>query len=209
MSRTLPLAIALAVVSLACSEPTKEPEPAKRPPSATAAQGAHEGSAEENATTDAPLLWDVPAGWSKTEASDKGPRRAEYSVPRVGDDKEDTELLALYFGKGKNGERDTQWDAWLGQFDGDAKRDAKRETFEVGDNVVEVFEHVGNYKLNMGPQRPGMTRSPVQMVKPNFRMLGAVVRTKSRGNWFFRMVGPDPTVTAQKDAFLEMLKSVR
>lgn len=201
----LVLAVSLALGLLACSERTKEPERTPRP--ASVASGASSG--EELITTDAPLLWDVPAGWTKTEESDKSARRAGYSVPRIADDKEDTELLALYFGKGKNGERDAQWDAWFAQFDGDAKGQAKRESFTVGDNVVEWFEVAGTYKLNMGPQRPGMTRSPVQMVKAGFRMIGAVVKTRSRGNWFFRMVGPDKTVAAQKEAFLELLKSVR
>ena len=74
---------------------------------------------------------------------------------------------------------------------------------------VETFEARGTYKLNMGKFHPGMKRSPVQMVKENFRMVGAVVKTKDRGNWFFRLVGPDETVRSSREAFLEMLRSVR
>ena len=185
---------ALAAGLASCSDPP--PEPASR-----------ESIVAE--LPEEPLRWDAPAGWTTTESSTTGPRRAGYAVPKVGDDKEDAELLVLYFGKGKNSERDAQWDSWFEQFDGDAKRDAARETFAVGDKTVETFEFTGNYKLNMGPQRPGMKRSPVQMVKKDFRMIGAVVSAPGRGNWFFRLVGPDETVRASRASFVEMLKSVR
>ncbi|NUP10987.1 MAG: hypothetical protein HOW73_33490 [Polyangiaceae bacterium] len=198
-----------------CGDKPAEPERAA-PPSTAHTTSAAPATAGWSGETEAPppgddatLAWDAPGGWNVTETSKTGPRRMGYSVPRVGDDKEDAELLVLYFGKGKNGERDAQWDSWFGQFDGDAKKDAKRETFPVGDNTVETFEFIGNYKLNMGRQVPGMKRSPVQMVKKDFRMIGAVVKTKARGNWFFRLVGPDKTVLAAKDGFVEMLKSVR
>lgn len=192
--------VVLSVAAGGCSDSPAEP-----------VQSEARGPAGSNAatSTDPPLQWQAPAGWTLKESSETGARRAGYGVPPVGDDKEDTELLVLYFGKGKNGERDAQWDSWFGQFDGDAKKDAKRDTFAVGDNQVETFEFLGNYKLNLGQQRPGMKKSPVQMVKNNFRMIGAVVKTKDRGNWFFRMVGPDTTVLASKDGFLEMLRSVK
>jgi hypothetical protein len=156
----------------------------------------------------APLRFTAPAGWTKTESSTTGPRRAGFSAPKVGEDAEDAEVLVLFFGTGSGGDRDKQWSEWFSQFDGDAKTEAKRESFEVRGMQVETFEHVGTYKLNMGPQRPGMKTSPVQMVKKNFRMIGAVVKTKDRGNWFFRMVGPNETVLASKAAFRAMLESV-
>ncbi len=45
------------------------------------------------------------------------------------------------------------------------------------------------------------------MVKKDFRMVGAFVKSPKKGNWFFRLVGPDQTVLAAKDAFLQMIKS--
>ncbi len=156
----------------------------------------------------APLHYTAPSGWQKNEESDQAERRAGFVVPHAGDDKEDGEALVLFFGTGSAGDRDKQWDPWFKQFDGDPKKDAARSTFETHGITVETFEFAGNYKLNMGPHRPGQTRSPVQMVKNGFRMIGAVARTKDRGNWFFRLVGPDATVTAAKPDFLAMLKSV-
>lgn len=177
----------------ACSEPPPEPAPATQ------------RSAEPGIE---PLKWTAPGAWSLSESATSGPRRAAYKVPKQGNDTEDGELLVLFFGTGANGDRDKQWDEWFSQFDGDAKAEAKRETFEVKGMTVETFEHAGTYKLNMGPQRPGMKKSPVQMVKKDFRMFGAVVKTKGRGNWFFRLVGPNETVLASKSAFRSMLESV-
>ncbi len=188
------LAALLAVSVLpGCTEPPPEPVPAEQ------------RSAEPGLQ---PLKWTAPGAWSLSESSTTGPRRAGYKVPKQGNDTEDGELLVLFFGTGANGDRDKQWNEWFSQYDGDAKAEAKRETFETASGAtVETFEHVGTYKLNMGPQRPGMKKSPVQVVKNDFRMIGAVVKTKGRGNWFFRLVGPNETVLASKDAFKDMLKS--
>jgi len=157
----------------------------------------------------APLKYTAPSTWQKTEESDEHERRAGYAVPKVGDDKEDGEALVLFFGTGSPGDRDKQWDPWFKQFDGDAKTAATRTTIVGAHGIaVDVFEVAGNYKLNIGPHRPGQVRSPVQMVKNSYRMLGAVAHTKDRGNWFFRLVGPDATVTAAKPDFMAMLQSV-
>ncbi len=178
----------------ACSEPPPEPTPAP---------------ARSVEPAVAPLTWAAPPGWTLSEEAKTGPRRAGYKVPKQGNDTEDAEVLVLFFGTGANGDRDKQWDEWFSQFDGEAKRDAKRETLEGEIAQVETFEVLGTYKLNMGPQRPGMKKSPVQMVKKDFRMIGAVVKTKDRGNWFFRLVGPNETVLSAKSAFRTMLETVK
>jgi hypothetical protein len=185
----------LVLVTLAaCGDRTAEPTP--------------EGASRQSGPVK-PLELTLPPSWPQTESSPTSARRAGYKVPRVGDDKEDGELLVLFFGTGANGDRDKQWQPWFEQFDGDPKAAAERASFDSPAGPVETFEFKGNYKLNLGKQRPGMTKSPVQMVKHEFRMIGAVVRTKDRGNWFVRLVGPDETVLAARDAFLEVLKTAR
>lgn len=155
-----------------------------------------------------PLAWKAPPTWNRTETSETSARRASYAVPRAAGDPEDAELLVLFYGTGSNGDRDKSWDEWFGQFDGDAKSTATREAFEVRGMKVETFELLGTYKLNMGPRRPGQKTSPVQAVKKNFRMIGVIVRTGDRGNWFLRLVGPDATVLTARDAFLTMVKEL-
>lgn len=195
--RTSPWSLLLAAsLLLSCSDRPSEPAGATRASSASLAEDSHK------------ISWEVPPSWTLTESNERGPRRAGYAVPRVGNDTEDAELLVLFFGTGKGSERDDQWTSWLEQFDGNAKQEAVRAAFDVPAGAVETFEFMGNYKLNMGPQRKGLKRSPVQVVKKNFRMLGAFMRTREQGNWFFRLVGPDETVKAMKEPFTDMLRSV-
>ena len=67
----------------------------------------------------------------------------------------------------------------------------------------------GTYKVDLTPNPRGKKRSVVQMVKKNHRLYGAVVRTPDRGNWFFKLAGPDETVLAARSAFRAMLESAR
>jgi hypothetical protein len=188
------LACALCAPLVACDKAPSEPEARAR------------ASAEPLV---APLAWTTPAGFVELTRSQVGATRASYRVPRVGDDTEDAELLVLFYGTGSNGDRDKVWSEWFSQFDGDARTAAARDRFAAGPNTVETFEHLGDYKLNMGPRRPGMKRSPVQMVKKGHRMVGAVITTPDRGNWFVRLVGGDATVLAAKPALRAMLESAR
>lgn len=191
--RSLLLGAGALLGAAACSE--RAPEPT------STASATRSGGLE-------PVIWTTPPTWPMTESSPSKPRRAGYKVPPTGNDKEDGELLVLFFGTGANGDRDKQWDPWFEQFDGAPKESATRDAFDAPAGRVETFEFKGSYKLNLGQQRPGMKKSPVQMVKHDFRMIGAVVKTESRGNWFFRLVGPDETVLAAKDAYLSMLRAV-
>ncbi len=67
----------------------------------------------------------------------------------------------------------------------------------------------GTYAIPLTPTPPGRKTSPVQMVKKKWRLYGAVVRTPDRGNWFFKLVGPDETVQAARSAFRAMLETAR
>jgi hypothetical protein len=49
----------------------------------------------------------------------------------------------------------------------------------------------------------------MQMVKENWRLLGAVVKTPDRGNWFFKLVGPNETVQAARATFRTLIESAR
>lgn len=186
-------AIFAGLLVLGCGDRTAEPEGGPRP--------------TEPAVK--PLGFTAPDTWTRTESSDTGAKRAAYRVPRVGTDTEDAELLVLFYGTGSHGDRDKAWDSWLGQFDGDAKSAAKREAFDVPSGKVETFEVTGTFKINVGPHKPGATSSPVQMVKKDFRMIGVVVRTGDRGNWFFRLVGPDATVAAHAAELRAMLEGAK
>jgi hypothetical protein len=47
------------------------------------------------------------------------------------------------------------------------------------------------------------------MVKNKWRLYGAVVRTADRGNWFFKLTGPDESVQSGKSQFRALLDSAQ
>lgn len=184
----------LAVLALAaCSRAASELEP---PPSASS-----------SAPAVAPLLWDVPGAWTVMETPHTGPRKAIYKVPKAGNDKEDAELSVFFFGTGNKGDPPKNFKDWFDQFDGDVGATAQRESFDVRALKVETVEAGGTYKVPMGPALGPKKKAPMQMVKQNFRIYGAVVKTSDRGNWFFKLTGPEETVQAARPAMRTLLES--
>jgi len=192
-----PGALGAAVLALAaCSHAPAEPDaPAS---SATSAPGV------------APLLWDAPGSWTKLELPPHpGPKRTSYRINPVGNDKEEAEMNVFFFGTGARGDPAPTFKEWLDPFDGKPNEDAKHDAFEVKGFKVESVEYQGTYKMALTPPGRGMKRAPVNMVKKDWRMYGAVVRTTDRGNWFFKLTGPDETVQSAKSAFRAMLETMR
>lgn len=162
-----------------------------------------------SATPVAPLLFDTPGGWTKLEAPPSGPRKASFRIDKVGNDKEEAEVNVFYFGTGAKGDPLPLFKEWFAQFDGDVGATAKREQLEVRGFKVETAEASGTYKIGLTPPPRGRKQAPVQMVKNGWRLYGAVVKTTDRGNWFFKMTGPDETVQANRSAFRAMLETLR
>ncbi len=67
----------------------------------------------------------------------------------------------------------------------------------------------GTYKVSLGPAVGPKKKSAMQMVKEKWRLYGAVVRTKDRGNWFFKLVGPTDTVQAAQSGLEAMLQGAK
>jgi hypothetical protein len=95
---------------------------------------------------------------------------------------------------------------WSGQFKfppGAKKDDAfKVNKQELAGQIVHTVDAVGEFQ-----DRPGGFRGPV-VPRPGYRMLGAIIETKSSGNHFIKFYGPEKTVSAQQDAFAKMLKGL-
>jgi hypothetical protein len=140
-----------------------------------------------------------------------GTQRAGYRVDRKGDDKDDAEAGVWFLGTGARGDPAAAFKDWFSKFDGDVGAAAVRDHFQAHGMDVDTVEVTGTYQIALTPPKRGAKtkQSPVQMVKNNWRLLGAVVKTKDRGNWFFRIVGPDETVQAARSAFRAMLESAR
>ena len=95
---------------------------------------------------------------------------------------------------------------WIGQFsqpDGSAtKEKAQIAKFTVGGNEVHWVDIGGTFN-----DSPPFAGGGVE--RPDFRMLGAIIVTKTAGNYFVKMTGPESTVAENKDAFRKMLESLK
>ena len=193
------LAITLGALASACNRAVSEPDgPAAPPPEAPAVL---------------PLVWDAPGSWTTVNAPSaarSGAKKASYTVPKAGNDKENGEALVTFNGTGDRGDPAKTYKEWFDQFDGNAAALATRETFVNARGLdVETVEVAGTYKVPLAPPVGPQKRSPVQMVKNDFRLYGAVVKTKDRGNWFFKLTGPNETVQAARSALRALLESSR
>lgn len=199
---TFPLAFAFAfasALSLSAQGCSKSPEEPDRPSSGTPSQ----------APAVAPLRYEVPGTWTTMPAPKAGHKKALYKATKAGNDKEEAEVEVYFYGTGAEGEPDKHFKEWFAQFDGNVGATAKRETFSVGSLQVETVEVAGTYKIPLAPPVGPQKKVPMQMVKNDFRLLGAVVKTPDRGNWFFRIVGPNETVQSASGAFRGMLESAK
>ena len=157
----------------------------------------------------APLRWDAPGTWTRLDVPPGRAERAAYQLDRVGDEKGNAEVHVFFFGTGSGGDPARAFREWFDQFDGDAGGGAVRERFTAHGFEVETVEVGGTYKVDLAPRHPTKKVSPVQMIKKDYRLLGAVVKTPDRGNWFFKLTGPENAVQAARSAFRGMLESVR
>jgi len=196
-ARALRVALFAAASLAACNRTPAEPEP-------TAA------AADTNAPAVTPLAWEAPGTWTLvTEGQRSGSKKAVYKVPKAGNDKEEAELTVFFFGTGSEGDVAKRFSEWFGEFDGNAGEAAQRESFDVRGMKVDLVDTFGTYKIALGPKVGPRKKAPMQMVKENWRLLGAVVKTPDRGNWFFKLVGPNETVQAARATFRTLIESAR
>ncbi len=196
--RTFPLSvvITLALAASGCSKAPAEPD---RPASAASTQ----------APTVPPLRYEAPGAWATMDPPKTGPKKAIFKATKAGDDKEEADVEVYFFGTGAPGDPEKHFNEWFEQFDGNVGATAKREKFSVGSLECETVEVAGTYKIALAPPVGPKKRIPMQMVKNDFRLIGAVVKTPDRGNWFFKMVGPNETVQSASGAFRAMLESAK
>lgn len=154
------------------------------------------------------LVWKAPPTWNVERTADKGEYRAKYTIPTTGDSKHPAELLVSKLGGGKQGDIDAKLAAVLTEFEGEGVKNAQRKELTVGDYQVKVLDVGGTYKFPMGPPVGPNQRRAAHVIKENWRALVAGVETKDRGDWFFRLVGPNDTVEGSRSAFMSMLENL-
>ncbi|WP_437719857.1 hypothetical protein [Sorangium sp. So ce861] len=199
----LPLVAALAAACSKTPEPTAtsapEPpatsKPAAPAPTTQAPKPAPGGGQQ---AAGAELAWDAPASF-ESAPNPNAMRKATYKIKRAAGDAEDAELSVSQAG----GSVDANITRWVGQFSQKSDDSPKRADLKVNDIKVAVVEIKGTFA---GSGMPGM---PAGEPKSSYAMLGAIAETPSGDLWFFKMTGPEKTVTAARADFDKLVNSLR
>ena len=136
------------------------------------------------------VSWKLPVGWIEKTAS--GMRVGSFTVAGTGSEEADVSIIPLE-GIGATLDNVNRWRGQVGIAPLSPNQlDSQTQKAEVGTATGVLVDVQGT-----DPQ----TQKPTGI-------FGAML---AQGNttWFFKMIGPDKLVAAQKPAFLEFLKSIR
>ena len=203
----LPVLLLTLVILAACGGGRDESAPGETTTTATEAPTAESPlgpiSSREEAVPSTPaggeganLDFALPAGWKPEPAS--GMRLAQASIP---DTNGLGQLAVFYFGPGGGGGVDANIQRWIGQLEPEQGTQPSRQTFETEKGYRVTWVDVTGTLL---PSTMGTSPTSEQ---PNSRLLGAVVEGPG-GPWFFKATGPKDALGAEREHFLEMLRSV-
>lgn len=146
------------------------------------------------------LAWTVPEGWTAEPPANQT-RRAQYRVRGPGGD---SECVVFYFGPGQGGDPASNAQRWASQFEppgGKPPAAPRTRNLTIGGMRVLMIETAGTYLSG------GMMGGPVER-KPGWALLGAVVEGPD-ANWYFKLTGPQASVSAQRAGFESLLKSLK
>jgi len=144
----------------------------------------------------------APANWQKKEPASRIVE-AEFSVPATKGDEMAGRLTAM----GAGGSVEQNVDRWIGQFVGPGGAPPKptRDKTTVSGTDVEIVDLSGTYKDSPG----GPFAGGKQIMRENYRMLGAIIQSKDRGNYFLKLYGPKATIDENEKGFQDMVKSLK
>lgn len=199
MKTPLALLALAALAATACAR--TEPAVPNTPPKAATKAGPHTGNdpgletmtQAASSPSDLAILYELPKEWTRVKPTGKL-RLDQASIAGPGGD---AELVVFFFGVGGGGGVEANIDMWTELVEGGTP---VRSSFEQGGYKVSCVETAGNIVPS------GM--SGMRETIPNGRLLGAVVEGPG-GPWYFKVTGPDATVSAQKEAFLGMLRAIK
>ncbi|MEW5702886.1 MAG: hypothetical protein AB1792_11750 [Candidatus Zixiibacteriota bacterium] len=148
------------------------------------------------------IAWTVPESWVVS-----GPRPMRVATYQIGEGAVSAECAVFYFGLGQGGDVQANIDRWIGQFvqpDGSASQaHAQVGAQSVAGLKVTTVGLTGTYAGGMGGPMSGQ-----QVEHPGWRLVGAIVEAP-QGPVFFKLTGPDATVTAARADFDRMMASVK
>lgn len=193
------IAIAGAGAYAGCSKTTPELErtsagPAPSSAGAAAKSAGSSGSSPSSAGVGPEeVAWDAPSAWASMP-NPNTMRKATYKVPKASGDAEDAELTV----SAASGGVEPNIKRWAGQF---GNAEPKTESRTVNGLKVTIVEIKGTYASG------GMMGGPATP-KEKFMLLGAVVDSGDRQH-FFKMTGPEKTVSAARRDFEALVSSLR
>lgn len=186
----------IVVLAGAC-EKTPEPTPAAPSATASGSAGASATAIPQSKIGPGEIAWDVPAKWTQAP-NPNAMRLATYLIPRAAGDSEDAEMSVSRVG----GSVEMNLNRWKGQFDPAKPDSMKRVEREVAGLRVTIFEIAGNYT---GMVMKGQVTKP----KESYALLAAIVEKSGGDPWFFKLTGPEKTVTAARADFESLANSFR
>ena len=147
------------------------------------------------------LPFTAPASW-ESQAVSSSMRKAQYRIPGQAGD---AELVVFYFGPQGAGSDEDNINRWVSQFqnpDGTPVAAAEPSKRQVNGVEVTTVEVAGRYVAAMqGGTDP-------RHGQEGQRMLAAIIKT-GEGPHYLKMLGPDATVSENRDGFEQLLKSLR
>ena len=152
-----------------------------------------------------PFTFQIPAGWVEAQPRSRM-RKAQFTLPRSGDDSEDGELTVFYFGTGQGGSTEANINRWIGQIsqpDGSSSR-AKAKIIR-GDVLGFKMTQVDVSGTLQASRMPGV---PQRAARAGYRLLGVVLES-SEGPWFFKLVGPKRTIGKWANSFQKFIEGAK
>ena len=149
---------------------------------------------------DGKLLLKAPGTWVR-----KAPQSTiiehEFAIPPAKGDAAEGRMTVMAAGGGI----DANIDRWYGQFtqpDGASTRErAKVKKIQAAGEDVHLVDISGTFKDQRGPVAPAVER-------PKYRMLAAIIATKTMGNYFIKFYGPERTIAENEKAFVSMIEGL-
>ncbi len=142
---------------------------------------------------EATIAWTAPARW-KSAKSPSAMRLATFKIPHAPGDAEDAELSVTQVG----GDVDANIERWIGQFDAEGQKTAKRNTKMVHGMKVTFVQIEGTFSGGMGKAAGSQS---------GFALLGAILETSPMPH-FFKLTGPAKTVKAARPELEAMIDSI-
>jgi hypothetical protein len=151
--------------------------------------------ADDSAFAVSAFTFKTPEGWKKVEPK-SAMRKAQLEAPGK-DGGKPAEVTFFFFGGGQGGDVPANVQRWVAQFNG-GKEVQKVEEQDFNGTKVTLVSTEGTMKASP------FAGIPEDM--PDAALQGAILQ-HAEGPVFIKMTGPAAVVKAQKEKFLELVKS--